>query len=56
MHFTLARAYRRAGRIEEADKAQQEFTRLNRLMRESQTGSESVGGIALDPAPGIRTP
>jgi tetratricopeptide (TPR) repeat protein len=56
MHFTLARAYRRAGRADDADKAQQEFTRLNRLLRESQTGTASVGGIPLDPAPGVRTP
>jgi tetratricopeptide (TPR) repeat protein len=56
MHFTLARAYRRAGRSDEAEKAQQEFTRLNRLLRESQTGAESVGGIPLDPTPGVRTP
>jgi predicted Zn-dependent protease len=56
MHFTLARAYRRAGRNDQAEKEQQEFTRLNRLMRESQTGTESVGGIPLDPVPGPRNP
>ncbi len=57
LHFTLGRAYRRAGRIADADKEQQEFTRLNRLIRESQTGTASVGGIPTDPAgPGIRTP
>ena len=56
MHFTLARAYRRAGRNTEAEKAQQEFARLNRLVRERQTGAESVGGIPLDSPPGSRNP
>lgn len=56
MHFTLARAYRRAGRTAEAEKAQAEFARLNRHLRESQTGSESVGGIPLEATPGVRTP
>lgn len=56
MHFTLARAYRRAGRNTDADRAQQEFTRLNRLLRESQTGVESVGGIPLEPTSGVKTP
>jgi len=55
MHFTLARAYRQAGRNVEADKAQQEFARLNRQLRERQNGVESVGGIPLD-TPGARNP
>jgi tetratricopeptide (TPR) repeat protein len=56
MHFTLARAYRRAGRSAEAAKAQETFARLNRQLRESQTGDESVGGIPLDATTGVRTP
>jgi tetratricopeptide (TPR) repeat protein len=56
MHFTLARAYRQSGRIADAEKAQQEFARLNRQLRESQTGTESVGGISLDAPPGARNP
>lgn len=45
MHFALARAYRRAGRTQDADRAQAEFTRLDRLMRQQRTGANSVGGI-----------
>jgi tetratricopeptide (TPR) repeat protein len=56
MHFTLARAYRQAGRTVEAEKAQQAFVRLNRQLRESQNGAESVGGIPLDTPPGARNP
>ena len=32
MHFVLARAYRRAGRTADAEKAQQEFLRLDRIV------------------------
>jgi tetratricopeptide (TPR) repeat protein len=45
MHFALARAYRRAGRAADADRAQAEFTRLDRLVREQRTGANSLGGI-----------
>jgi tetratricopeptide (TPR) repeat protein len=45
MHFALARAYRRAGRGADADRAQAEFTRLDRLVREQRTGANSLGGI-----------
>ena len=52
MHFALARAYRRAGRTAEADKAQAEFMRLDRIVRASRTGEASVGGIdATTPQP-----
>lgn len=54
VHFTLARAYRRANRPADAEKAQQEFARLNRRIREAQTGTESVGGIPIDPV--VRNP
>ena len=56
LQFVLAKAYRRAGRTAEADKAQQEFLRLNARIRETRTGSESVGGVPLAPTPGVRTP
>jgi tetratricopeptide (TPR) repeat protein len=56
MYFTLAKAYRRAGRAADADRAQREFVRLNNSLRETRTGSESVGGIPIDAAPGVRTP
>ncbi len=56
MHFVLAKAYRRAGRTADAEKAQQEFLRLDKLFREARTGSESIGGIPLDAPPGSRNP
>jgi tetratricopeptide (TPR) repeat protein len=46
MHFALARAYRAAKRTADADKAQAEFTRLDRLVRQRRTGENSVGGVA----------
>jgi tetratricopeptide (TPR) repeat protein len=44
LHFTLARAYQRAGRLEEATTARNEFTRLDRLARTQRSGAQSVGG------------
>jgi tetratricopeptide (TPR) repeat protein len=44
LHFTLARAYQRAGRLEDAEKARAEFTRLDRLARTLKSGEQSVGG------------
>jgi predicted Zn-dependent protease len=44
LHFTLARAYQRAGRLEDADRARAEFTRLDRLARTLKSGEQSVGG------------
>jgi tetratricopeptide (TPR) repeat protein len=46
MHFALARAYRAAKRTADADRAQAEFTRLDRLVRQRRTGENSVGGMA----------
>jgi tetratricopeptide (TPR) repeat protein len=46
MHFSLARAYRAAKRTADADRAQAEFTRLDRLVRQRRTGENSVGGVA----------
>jgi tetratricopeptide (TPR) repeat protein len=46
MHFALARAYRAAKRPADADRAQAEFTRLDRLVRQRRTGENSVGGVA----------
>jgi tetratricopeptide (TPR) repeat protein len=45
LHFTIARAYQRAGRLEDATRARNEFTRLDRLARTLRTGAQSVGGI-----------
>jgi tetratricopeptide (TPR) repeat protein len=44
LHFTLARAYQRAGRQEDAERERTEFTRLDRLARTQRTGAQSVGG------------
>jgi tetratricopeptide (TPR) repeat protein len=45
MHFALGRAYRAANRPADADRAQAEFTRLDRLVRQQRTGANSVGGV-----------
>jgi tetratricopeptide (TPR) repeat protein len=45
LHFTLARAYQKAGRLEEANKERDEFTRLDRLARTTRSGAQSVGGV-----------
>jgi tetratricopeptide (TPR) repeat protein len=44
LHFTIARAYQRAGRQEDASRARSEFTRLDRLARTQRSGAQSVGG------------
>jgi tetratricopeptide (TPR) repeat protein len=44
LYFQLARAYQRAGRLEDAARAREEFTRLDRLARTQRSGSQSVGG------------
>jgi tetratricopeptide (TPR) repeat protein len=52
LHFTLARAYQRAGRLEDAARARDEFTRLDRLARTERSGAQSVGGhIERAPSP-----
>jgi tetratricopeptide (TPR) repeat protein len=44
LHFTLARAFQRAGKLEEAEKERAEFMRLDRLARTLKAGEQSVGG------------
>lgn len=44
LHFTLARAYQRAGRSEDASRERDEFTRLDKLARTERSGAQSVGG------------
>jgi len=44
LHFTIARAYQRAGRLEDATREREEFTRLDRLARTQRSGAQSVGG------------
>ena len=43
LHFTLARAYQRAGRLEDAARERAEFTRLDRLARTQKSGAQSWG-------------
>lgn len=45
LHFTLARAYQRAGRLEDANREREEFTRLDRIAREQRSGAQALGGI-----------
>ena len=47
LHFQLARAYQRAGRLEDATRAREEFTRLDRIVRTQRSGAQSVGGGRL---------
>jgi tetratricopeptide (TPR) repeat protein len=44
LHFTLARAYQRAGRLDDAARAREEFMRLDRLARTRKSGPQSIGG------------
>jgi tetratricopeptide (TPR) repeat protein len=53
LHFALARAYQRAGRAEEAERARQEFLRLDRARREPDPAA-SPG--AKPPETGPREP
>jgi tetratricopeptide (TPR) repeat protein len=50
--LSLARAFQRAGRTDDATREREEFARLDRLMRTTRSGAESVGGIdANEPPP-----
>jgi len=44
LHFQLARAYQRSGKLDEATRERNEFTRLDRLARTQRSGAQSVGG------------
>ncbi len=44
LHFQLARAYQRAGRLDDATRERNEFTRLDRIARTQRSGAQSVGG------------
>jgi tetratricopeptide (TPR) repeat protein len=44
LHFQLARAYQRAGRLEDAARERNEFTRLDRIARTQRSGAQSIGG------------
>jgi tetratricopeptide (TPR) repeat protein len=43
--FMLGRAYARAGRTADAERARAEFTRLDHAVRATREGSQAVGGI-----------
>ena len=50
--LSLARALQRAGRTDDATREREEFARLDRLLRTTRSGAESVGGIdANEPPP-----
>ena len=49
LHFMLARAYQKAGRIAEADKERDTFARLDIKARSKQQGAQSVGGVSATP-------
>jgi tetratricopeptide (TPR) repeat protein len=44
LHFSLARAYQRAGRMEDATRERELFTKLDRDARTQRSGAQSVGG------------
>jgi tetratricopeptide (TPR) repeat protein len=48
LHFTLARAYQRAGRLEDAAREREEFMKLDRRARTQKSGPQSVGGRVQD--------
>jgi tetratricopeptide (TPR) repeat protein len=50
VRFTLAQAYQRAGRSQDAARERAEFARLDRLARIHRSGVQAVGGIAGDSA------
>ncbi len=45
VHFQLAKAYQRAGRVKEATRERAEFTRLERLLRVERGGANAVGDV-----------
>jgi len=45
LHFVLARAYQKAGRTADAERAREEFRKLQQLNRSQQYGEQAVGGI-----------
>ena len=51
VRFSLARAYTRAGRAEDAARERAEFLRLDKLRRTARSGPQSVGGTEAEPEP-----
>jgi tetratricopeptide (TPR) repeat protein len=50
LRFSLAKAYQRAGRTEDAARERAEFTKLDRQVRTTKLGAQSVGGDADAPS------
>jgi predicted Zn-dependent protease len=50
LHYSLARAYQKAGRSADAERERLEFARLDRQVRAQQHGGQAVGGDAPKPA------
>jgi len=51
VRFSLARAYAKAGRAEEAARERVEFVKLDKARRTARSGPQSVGGEADEPPP-----
>lgn len=51
LRFTLARAYQRAGRADEAAREREEFRRLQQMNRSQQFGEQAVGGVIDEGSP-----
>jgi len=51
VRFSLARAYAKAGRAEEAVRERAEFVKLDKARRTARSGPQSVGGEADEPPP-----
>jgi tetratricopeptide (TPR) repeat protein len=54
--LSLARAFQRAGRTDDATREREEFARLDRLMRTTRSGADSVGGIDPNEPPRPSSP
>ena len=49
LRFSLARAYQRAGRGEDAARERAEFRKLDRAVRAARSGPQAVGGKPDEP-------
>jgi hypothetical protein len=48
MRFSLARAYARAGRTEDAGRERAAFLKLDQAVKAAKSGPQAVGGIVED--------
>jgi tetratricopeptide (TPR) repeat protein len=56
VRFSLARAYSRAGRAEDAARERAEFVRLDKARRTARSGAQSVGGKDGEPGEPVEPP